>query len=627
MIRNNFLQFINNKYNFDRVTNYYLNYFDFVEKSILSNKFIPINIKEYLNNFPIFDNYTRLITDISIYDLNKIRTSVEDNLESILLNIDDSVLSLKRNIDTIDKNSIEKIKFQLGCQYIWSSDTSDFFNLRKDLLNYKNIDEFTNYINYIIGDNYYSSENIDFFHLYFLFIFSINNSLSTTNITSQIYDYCLSSNFLSKQNVKNNFSNFINDNFSVYKDILTSLLLKNNYSIINPNYNLKLNTDNIIMESSSVLVDEFSNFIDNSSYDFTNLFIKTYFNLYKHLKSLDIINNTDFSNIVNDKEISSPTSILNLLSHIDNFVRNIDKYNSKSYFYLLYYYKFYPYKFLSIIQYIFTRFIKEKIFDIEYFNFITPTSVKSSLKSYFSNDIIIDNYINNIKNKFNDDNKLNNESLLNYTTFITFNSVFDDFIESKYFDNYIKYLFKKSFDNMVEERYLDRDENWFKNYHIFKLLFKTIFKKSLMDGSIFTDQLNLLKTIVNDINIQNLKEYSEILTESATRLTTFYTTYKFEDSSLSVFIDEEEVSTDNFIIDGNSHKLILDVPYNNSKISVTYNIYYEISTYDVDFNIKLQRFFNDESISKMITTFLKNMIMSSTTKEFIYNILGYYLLE
>lgn len=180
---------------------------------------------------------------------------------------------------------------------------------------------------------------------------------------------------------------------------------------------------------------------------------------------------------------------------------------------------------------------------------------------------------------------------------------------------------------MVEERYLDRDENWFKNYHIFKLLFKTIFKKSLMDGSIFTDQLNLLKTIVNDINTQNLKEYSEILTESATRLTTFYTTYKFEDSSLSVFIDEEEVSTDNFIIDGNSHKLILDVPYNNSKISVTYNIYYEISTYDVDFNIKLQRFFNDESISKMITTFLKNMIMSSTTKEFIYNILGYYLLE
>lgn len=513
-----FLKFLNSIFSKNSIlkdTFYNFNdYFDFLKNSIN----IPINYDKYLLNFPYYPNNYKYIKDLYPSGSNfkistqKIVSSIPvDNLYLKKENYIDEIISTNTLIEKIPIN-INSINFSFLTQniiiddnyinnFLWdylTKSVPDSYNLSYNLL--------TNVTQNIHESSYNNISVLELINLYNIFY---NVYIQNFNFNESFLNFILTINetddTFTNSKLKSTFNNFITntnsyfDNDEIFKN-LSKLILKNNFNIIKPtNYILNNFTQYYIDNEINNINTAFSNFIDN---EFSDTFINRLNTVLINIRNniyYNIFNNLiteDLNNFITDINLNEINSIFDS-DIINQFIRNINKFELKNYLLPIYNYSNNPIKFINILMPFITDFVQKYLVTNKKYNeLIGSDSVfKNKINKLIENLISENNEtgLTNLTNFFNNidiRSIYNDNDLGSLFSFLFTKEIIIEFYNSDYFNNFIIDSLENLNIYLYNNKIIEYNYNYYNNIEIIRSYYKTFFLKYAIEYNNDTGEIN-----------------------------------------------------------------------------------------------------------------------------------------
>jgi len=252
----------------------------------------------------------------------------------------------------------------------------------------------------------------------------------------------------------------------------------------------------------------FSNFlIDkniNPSLNISELYTTSLFQVVAIKIMIYILNNF---NIIEQDQKDDALSLDRETQIISIFLNRVNSFNLKHYLNISFLYRENPMKFLTVIPLLIKSFVEIDIMPITE-KFLTEFDILASIR-----ELDNDNFYNGINSSF--EQYLNTELLINSSTeynvskFVInlfFIDKMDQFIESKYFVDFVNNILVTIFNYLNRNGFIDKTYNWYGAIDGLKLYFKSLIRTYLTNGELFKkltsdlefEVINILEQI--DIN-------------------------------------------------------------------------------------------------------------------------------
>jgi hypothetical protein len=494
-------------------------YFEYLKNSIN----IPIDYDKYLLNFPYYPNNYKYIKDLYPSGSNfkistqKIVSSIPvDNLYLKKENYIDEIISTNKLIEKIP-NNINLINFSFLTQniiidnghtnnFLWNYLTNfipEYYDLSYNLL--------TN-VSQSIHESYNDINLLDLINLYNILY---NIYTQRFNFTEKFLNFVLITNetdsTFTNNKLKSTFEEFITntnsyfDNDEIFKKLCT-LMLKNNFNIIKPtNYILNNITQYYIDNEIINLNVAFSNFIDNIFLDnfinrltisLNNIQNNIYYNIFNDFVEQDL------NNFINEDYLTGTygTSGINNLFNsdiINQFVKNLNKFELKNYLLPIYKYSNIPIKFINILIPFITEFVKNYLVNDEKYNDLINSDIyfKNSINELIETLISEDNEekFNNLVDFFNDidiSSIYNDNDLGNIFSFLFIKEIIIEFYDSDYFNDFIINSLENLNIYLYNNKIVQYNYNYYNNIEIIRAYYKTFFLKYSIKYDSETEEIN-----------------------------------------------------------------------------------------------------------------------------------------
>lgn len=482
--------------------------FNHINDLIYSGQFIDCGLENQSENYPkypcIYNYFDRTLN----FNTWKIYNAVPDKVEVLLDYITDkTALNLRSSLDLIPTDLV-KLRNDIYLQYTFWSDHNDLFDTKLHFHDYSTMKKIVNYHNSLDDPPYnigFVDNGISFVHI-FLFDFLFRQKLKNmTNFPMILNTYCIRNNVFNKQEIKTEFSQFINSEKRSFFSLVSKIILQSLYTMTRIDSNITTNISKSIEDKHSLnLINAFSSYVDNHlTYPISQLNHYVLNSLYLVFGSKTI------SNIYNDPTIFNLGFIqTNALAENDifnSFKDNVTTTDIKNYLYLSYLYKFWPIKFLNISSLIISKYVEQQIKpdsslafsqrsleSLLSFSLSTNNINYQNLTDYFSNNVTLD-YLLTLSQE---------EKILEFSFFIYFVRMFDGFMESNEYSEFVNGLYEDVFIILREKGHIENTFNWNSCQILFDLFFKTFIRTRVVDNYIFGDLKNNYSTIFSSL-LQN----------------------------------------------------------------------------------------------------------------------------
>lgn len=642
VVSENYSIYLNNVTNYTLFFNRMTNYSDYLLSKVTNGDYIGKELREDLENYPKFPYNFLPISNITDFDIYKIYSATRQPKEVLSNLIPNSLLPLKHTLDQLPP-SRDKFFSQLYLQKIFIEDiTNNNFNANQNLLGLLFNVEDTDFFYKSIGSPTISNiKDVEFFQQAVHSIFIPRQIDRFTNIFDQFSDYYYSSNLINHELISNSFNLFFDnqENLDDFLGKLSKLIIRSIYGMLEYTNEVESISRDAIYKTLEDLESKFSNFvqfrIDNLRRNIFFYFRQLLIN-YLTVKIMENQCDTDnysvfyepgnYFNIwgnINISEVDSEEDF------IGSFLDRITSNNLNDYMYLWFSYNRYPEKFLNILPMITKKMINDFVFTSADRLYLRENLIEGILRKY-PGKINFEEYSRAINDTLTADNLesfLNDEKISKMALFLSVVKILDDFLNSKDFNNYIYNLLFSVFNSFKQNGYIRYDFDWYKEHITTNLFFETYLKNSFFNDKLFNDIVSTLDNyFLNLINNDFSYQEDELITENASSSTRFFTDYKFDDDSITVYLDGVEVSSSNYYTDGSNKSIIFDSSPSGDVLKADYQIYYskEFGSNSSDLESRFQRFSESRATSKLIQNFMNNIYETTIIKQVYLNILSNY---
>lgn len=636
--------YLDNLYNFKKINNQLKTNFLYTYGMIRQGKYLPLDIQSILNDYPKFPYNYNYWESLSGFNVQRIRHCTNDSVEYLLDELNPQMISFKSKLDKLPEE-LDEFNFQTAFQHTFFSDIDTLYNRDHNFINYNKIGEFSNILYSLIGSSFDSELENKSILLQIIHFFLLNYLIfKSTNLKSQVVDLVWSKKIFNKDNISNEFNNFIDNNIDLVSGDLTKILLKHVYSFVLPTDNILNLVQGVVKNSINELKGFFQSYNEIHGTLTDIKLTKTISNVLLHnisvnglvkmFKDYDVFTDTDTIIQFDKKEEKK----------LNEFYNRINNYGIRQYMNLLYTYKFYPIKFVNIISMIVKEYVENKIYtpdDIDY-NFIKD--IKRYLASIENNitDTDINNYIDvlpSILTTTNFDYWFKKDECSSFCVNLYFLDYFDEFIKSNVFVEFITLLLRNIYNELVENGYVDYGYNWNVHYSIIEFYFISLFKQAITRKKLFGNLNSELNALLENLFMSNFSpiENETVIGDVDGTRSVFVTRYQFEESSIEVYIDGILQDSSTYTINGSTKTIMFNIVIlEGSLITVNYQPQYDIiiSKYDEEgytqqdfrkyINYKIDEFKSNNVIAESISKYIQNLYLGTVTKQTYFNILRYF---
>jgi len=632
IVSNNFNIYLNNVYNFDSITMEWLASFSNVFQHISKGQLIDFTFKDTLNEYPKYPLNYAYVRDIGKFDILKVRELTLDTVNGLMEAIDPDIVFLKPLFDSFPELP-DSFVFDVDLQRTYFTKTSDLYNQSKFFLNNYNFQEFDNLMQFVSGAYYdETTKDLPMLPQYLMLYLLVYLVPRMSTFRRQFTDYSLSNNVFTQDFVSTQFKEFITDSIGTISSHLCNITTKNIYSMVDISNSI---TDLVTTKLTGTIPeigDAFETFLLNIAEDPELNMSKIVNDCMAHVGSLNVLSEIfTTGNIINTSTLVGFDIKENDI--INNHLAKVHQYNIKSYLFMSYLYKFWPIKYFNVLSILSKEYVEREIMPISSY-FLDSADIGSYMLNFANNGINIEELTTLIQNKHNFGDILDKWDELGTSRFVIniyAIELLDRFMETQEFADYIKLLLKGIFDELYDNGYVDKTFNWYQSIDVINLYFKSLFRMSIASGQLFgimpgilSDNLRLMETQLfsptnGEIPIGALDGDNML----------FIARYQFDDATLVVKIDDVEIPNTEYISTGNSHVIMFNTPPSGTVIKVSYTPDYEITfKYSQDYiQRSINTVFNSQATANNITIFMKNMYLSTLSKQVYYNILDYFSLN
>lgn len=632
--------YINNVYNYNTVLDYWADSFYYTYGMLRQGKYLPLNFKETLKEYPKYPKNFKFWQSTSAFNIQKIREIILDSTEYLIENLPSNVALLKPTLDTFPE-TVNKYSFEVPFQQTIFSNKNDLYLNTHHFINYFSISPYINTINHVIGNRFDERLlQVDFIQQV-INIFLLNSLIyKVTDINMQLMDYLDSIQSFSVDKISEGFDEFIDAENELIAIDLTDIILKYIYSIIQPSERLTGVVYNTIKDEINSLKDYFSEYNDLMN-QVSNIIINktvsdcllqtgsvfgTVYLFYNHLDVFPKIQHSGYQVSENEK--------------LKNYMNKVSKYIMRNYLNLCYIYKFWPIKFLNTLPVIITKYVESEVFPISDLN-LANISLDSHMSKIFEY-IDLEKYCEALVDIL-DPAKLklwaSNNKISHFSATLYFLDNFDKFFESEIFLNHLTSLLESVYNILEQEGFVDSGINWNVYHGTIKSYYISLFRQALVRKKLFKNQINSLNTNLIKFFDNSFDPINgEVLSSSSEGDNLFFKTkYQFDESSVTVYINDIEQSSDDYYIHGKDHSISFkNYPPVGSVITADYTPSYNITIkkYDEDgydwddfkqyVEQKIEDFKNHPTVTKNIRNYIENIYLGTVNKQILYDILRYF---
>ena len=522
--------YLTSEYKYDRR----LRFWKIAFKSIYKN--IAVNIKKINLNKNIYNKYkyaSNIIYDFSQYDIRKVYNVCLDDISYLLKSLKkENILGLKKILDEIPNNK----KVILKDWYLQQTCFADieFLYPASKRLNIENI-EFENFYTSLQSPSYHSNlENGSFLQKYILINHLYKTLFISIDSLEKLNYYFLLENKLTQLDIKNSFESFFNLNkLDIAKEILR-VISKTVYLFTNPSSVLVNTLANNILPKIEIFKELFFSYCDDNM---KNYFFDLNRNLEKFMfykvsidRILEVFDNPDYYD---------QSDIESFITYEEDIIKRyflkVNMLNLKEYLFLLFLYKSHAAKFLNVLPSVVENYIN---------NFLKP------IDEVVTYDIDILRVLNKTYNSVNFSNLANmlnifvtNSNLITicesdeipcFVFMQYFIELFDNFLNTSIFDDYIEDLLKDIYENLYRLGHISYDCNWCENKEAIRIYFRAYLRYQLSQRLLFDD---ILTTYENSV-------YSVL--SNTTGNTDYDITIDFQEQKLKIIFQNIKNSSNNF---------------------------------------------------------------------------------
>ena len=480
--------------------------FNHVYDLIKEGQFIDCGLNDKVFDYPKYPCIYQFFDKSSQFDLWKIHNCALDTvdvLKDYITNKD--ALALRVRLDKIPDDII-KIRNDIYLQYTFFSSVNDLFHLKQHFHDYSELKKVINYYN-SLDELPYNPNMLEgdtsFVHT-FLFDFLFRQHLrNSVNVGGKLSIYCIDNDVFSKDDIKSTFTNFIDNNKNEFFNTSSKIILQSLYSMSRLDDVVIDESINAVSHNIDKLKDSFNIYVDNFIGYPTGEIIQYILNSFYLIFGSRMISNLHNSDIFDQGFLQSTSYAENKI--FDEFMNNVSSTSIQNYLFVSYLYKFWPIKYVNILPIIMSKYSED---------IIKPeTSLafsRSSLESLFSYclsdskvdyDGLVDYFQTNIDNAYLS-NMANEEGVVEFAFFLYFTKLFDDFMDSDAYNEFVKEVYNDMFIMLRNEGYVENTFNWCTCQILFNLFFKSFIRSQLVAGTVFdnlqTEFKNIFISILNN---------------------------------------------------------------------------------------------------------------------------------
>lgn len=636
-ISRNLSIYLNNVFNFKYINDSLSNSFNQVFDEIIQGQRLSINFRKTFDDYPRYPYYYKYIEKMGIYNLLKIKQVTLDSVDKLIDSIDSDTISLKSVLDDypIMKNDLI---YDINLQLTYFTDQENLYNFLKFFLNFYGQEEYDNICYYLMGPSFHDNNDACEFSQQAVVMYYLSRLIiRITDFGTQFSDFMTNEDIFEESKVVTSFNSFIDSQQDDISSHLCQIVCRNVYNMINISDVIINLVKNAILEDIDVLKTKFESFLDIRGGTLTSDIDRNVRNSIYHVIILNLL-----------KEIADPAQgVLNNIyssdfsdtngreeeTIISEYLDKVTEHNIKSFLFLSYLYKFWPIKFLNVMSVILKNFTERKIV-LSSDSYLSDTTVKSYIQYFETNGIDFATLSTFLTSELTSSNILdwtNEYEVPKFATSMRFIKLFDDFLDSTGFEDFLTTTLTGIQDVLIANGYIQPSLNYYTGFYLLKLYFKTLFRSKLYTDELFDD---LITDLSDSLEYVFTDSYPSPISGEVPSGTTngsnvlFTTKYQFDDATLAVYIDG--VPSVDFTSNSKYHYVIFNTPPSaGTVITVDYTIYYEL-TYDYDESTLTSEFAkyidNNASITE-VGLFHRNMYLGSVTKQIYYNILNYFQLQ
>ena len=472
--------------------------FQHIISLIVDGKFIDCGLENELHKYPRYPTLYNFFNTASIFDMWKIQNVTLDSVELLANYISNTdVLVLKRNMDEIPEE-ITKIINDIYLQYSFMTDINDIFHKKQHFHDFSKLKTRDNYFNSLSENPYntnFTNSESSFLHT-FVFDFLFRQLLkNTSNISSSLHVYAIDTNIFNNDVLKNTFKAIMDRLKIGFCNKTSTIILQSLYRMNKIDETLIEKVSKIIQDEMSNLYTAFDTHIDQTSpnqigklfnYFLNSLYLVSSSKLISDLSTDSTIFNQDFIRTLATTEDEK----------FDSFMKNKSVSNIKNYLYASYFYKFWPIKYINVLPLIMSEYTEQVIKPDDSFAF-SQNEVESLYQFCISDsNLNYENLLNYFNTNVNSDyllQLLEDEKVYDFTYFLYLIELFDNFMESEYYEEFVKNIYNKVFIKLRDDGYIHNEFNWCKCFTLFNLFFKTFFRYQISSGNQFIGLVDSFK--------------------------------------------------------------------------------------------------------------------------------------
>jgi hypothetical protein len=454
--------------------------------------FIDCKLDSEISQYPKYPCIYQFFDKTKAFNLWKIYNVTLDTVEILTDYITNkNALTLKSHLDSIP-NDIINIRNDIYLQYTFMSDLNDLFDTKLHFHDFSNMNKILNFYNSLSEspyDDFFTEDTTSFIHI-FTFEFAFRHILkNVTNLPMILSTYCLEEDLFSKNTIKQGFANFAESNHVDLFKTCSKIILQSLYKMSNIDNRIIDLVFNNIESNSEKLKTAFNNFVDNSIsspvLEFANYNLNSLYLTYSSNIISQIANNNQIFNLGYYSNKAREENAI-----FKNFIESVSSSNVRNYLYVTYLYKFYPIKFLNVKPLVVAKYVEELVKPDSSLAY-SQTNLESILSQCLSSSNI---YYNNLTTALSDITTpqylidlAQNEKIVEFSSFLYFINLFDEFMESDYYSDFVDGVYEDCFDVLKRTGHIDHSFNWNNCQILFDLFFKTFIRRHIVDNLIFTE--------------------------------------------------------------------------------------------------------------------------------------------
>lgn len=477
--------------------------FNHVYDLIKEGQFIDCGLNDKVSDYPKYPCIYQFFDKTGEFDLWKIHNCALDTVNMLKDYITDKdALSLRLRLDTIPSD-IVKIRNDIYLQYTFFSSVNDLFHLKQHFADYSELKKVINYYNSLDESPYSDSlveGNKSFIHT-FLFDFLFRQHLrNATNVGGKLSVYCIDHDIFSKEDIKSSFDTFIDDNNTEFFNTSSRIILQSLYSMSKIDDVLIDRSINAISHNVDKLKESFATYVDNFIGYPTGEIIQYVLNSFYLVFGSRMVSTLHDSDIFDQGFIQSTSYSEDKI--FNEFMDKVSSTSVQHYLFVSYLYKFWPIKYINILPIIMAKY-SEEIIKPETSLAYTRSSLESLL-SYFLSDskldyeALVEYFENNVDNTYLS-NMVDEEGVVEFAFFLYFTKLFDDFMKSDQYNEFIKQVYNDIFTLLRDEGYVEHTFNWCTCQILFNLFFRSFIRSNLVSGTAFNGLQTQFKDIFTSI--------------------------------------------------------------------------------------------------------------------------------